>query len=148
MARPSSKVRVRIRPERLIGPLGDRMEQNMRMAVEFVRNEVVKDLNRGQPVKIYPSGAIRGLEPSLPGEPPKKVTGFLQNSIRTRVERTFRRISGFVGTNTNYARALELGSPKTGLAPRPYLRPAIARNRRTIFRIIAGGKRGLPEASK
>jgi HK97 gp10 family phage protein len=138
-----TRVRVQVRPELLYGPLGDRMEKNMMMACEFVRNEVVRSLNRGQPVKIYRSGAIAGLDPSLPGEPPKKVTGFLQNSIRTRVTRTRTSITGEVGTDVKYAMPLEFGTRH--MAARPFLRPAITKNGRRIFRILKSGGKALPK---
>lgn len=62
--------------------------------------------------------------PSNPGEPPNADTHLLDQSIRAdpvqnhRVE---------ISANTDYARGLELGTSR--VEPRPYMRPALAKNR-------------------
>lgn len=62
---------------------------------------------------------------SKPGEPPGVITGTLRASLDVE---SFRDGSNtFVaraGSNLEYARALELGSPSRNLEARPYLRPA------------------------
>ena len=42
-----------------------------------------------------------------------------------------------VGTNLEYGRALELGYAPRNLAPRPYLRAALHKNRKRILAIFA-----------
>lgn len=121
--------------------VGDELERNMKVAVIFVRDEVKKKLNRGQPTRTLRSGSIIGLDPSSPGEPPKKITAQLMNSIRTKVIRTTRRITGLVGTNLKKGKWLEYGTSK--MKPRPYLRPTITENRRKIGRIIARGLKAV-----
>jgi len=59
---------------------------------------------------------------SAPGEAPARRTGDLNSSIQVEfISKCHRR----VGTNKEYARALELGTKR--MAARPYLRPALDR---------------------
>ena len=62
---------------------------------------------------------IYGANPSRPGEPPHKQTGFLFDSVAWEARGLVRR----VGTGVPYGRWLELGT--TFLAPRPWLRRAL-----------------------
>jgi phage gpG-like protein len=80
-----------------------------------------------------------GVSPSVPGEPPGVLTGRLRASIATRV------IPGnaLVGTRVEYARALEFGYKPRNLAARPFLIPALERNREEIKKILY---KGLTEA--
>lgn len=63
--------------------------------------------------------------PSEPETPPGVITGTLRASLDVESYRdgsnTF---VARAGSNLEYARALELGSPSRNLLPRPYLRPA------------------------
>lgn len=72
---------------------------------------------------------------SKPGEPPHVDTSRLKASIAYELvgDDTAR-----VGTNVVYGRALELGFAPRNLAPRPYLRPALARERDNIVKAFAG----------
>lgn len=108
----------------------------MRAAVEIVRGMVRRKINRGN---------RRGNNPSLPGEPPKKVGGGLFGSIATAVKRGTGRyaVYGVVGSNMPYARRLELGfvgMDKAGRrynqAARPYLRPSLAETADQVKRIL------------
>ena len=141
MARPRRGVRFNLRPKRFMKTVGDEIEQNMRVATVFVRDKVKRKLNRGQPTRTLLSGSIIGLDPSLPGESPKKITSQLQNSIRTKVIRGKDRIIGLVGTNLKKGRWLEFGTSK--MKPRPYLRPTLSENKRKIGRVVARGRQAL-----
>ncbi len=124
-----------------MGKVGVQLERNMQVATIFVRDEVKKKLNRGQPTRTLRSGSIIGLDPSKPGEPPKKITSQLQNSIRTKVIRRKTAIIGLVGTNLKKGRWLEFGTSK--MKPRPYLRPTVSENRTKIGRVVARGREAL-----
>ena len=121
----------------------EEVKKNMLVATVFVRDRVKEKLNRGQPTRITPGGTIIGLDPSLPGEPPKKITSQLQNSIRQRVESTKNSVVGLIGSDLKKAAALEFGNRKGTLKPRPYLRPTLMEQRRKILRILAKGLAGV-----
>jgi len=70
---------------------------------------------------------------SAPGEPPTIDTSELVNSIRAAKLGQFR---WEVAPHTEYAGALEYGNPARGLAPRPYLRPALERARAAFVAAI------------
>jgi len=76
-----------------------------------------------------------GTSPSPPGGPPGVLTGTLRRSIATRL------IPGNaqVGTNVVYARALEFGYAPRNLEARPYLYPALKRNKAEILKILRKG---------
>lgn len=79
------------------------------------------------------AGAVSGKNhvPSAPGQPPNQDTGVLANNIETvqvgplKVE---------VSSNAPYAVALEFGTSK--MAERPYMRPATAKKRAEVTRLI------------
>jgi len=102
----------------------------------MLHGAVVRSLSKGQPVKRVGKRLV-GLDPSKPGEPPRKLHGLLANSIDYRKKVDKSRVELFIGANTKYARALEFGNPKSRLKARPYLRPAIAKNReKAIARLV------------
>ena len=70
--------------------------------------------------------------PSPPGHAPASVTGTLKARITHKIDKAV--MIGQVGTNLEYARALELGTPN--MAPRPYLRPALEINRAAIKKLF------------
>ena len=121
----------------------EEVKKNMRVATVFVRDRVKEKLNRGQPTRTTPGGSIIGLDPSLPGEPPKKITSQLQNSIRQRVVSTVSSVTGLIGTDLKKGAALELGNRSGTLKPRPFLRPTLMEQRRKILRILAKGLAGV-----
>ncbi len=83
-----------------------------------------------------PTGKVRKriVKVSLPGDPPALDLGHLLNSIQTLVMTNRLTINGFVWTDVVYAPWLELGT--TNMQRRPFLRPAVKRNRKKINRIF------------
>lgn len=127
--------------QQLMAKYMNTVETRMNKAMQFVAGDVKKSVNRGN---------RSGKNPSLAGEPPKKVTGTLQNNIASTVQRSGNAIVGAVGVRrgpaNEYAPRLELGFTGTdskgrryNQKPRPYLVPAIARNREKILRTIRKG---------
>lgn len=74
-------------------------------------------------------GAVR----SRPGEPPRKQTGRLMDSVTYEVDE--QALEARVGTNVKYGKALELGT-RRGLAPRPWLRRALAESRDRVMSFL------------
>lgn len=82
---------------------------------------------------------ILGAARSRPGEPPRKQTGRLWASVTYEVDETA--LEARVGTNVPYGKYLELGT-KRGIAPRPWLRRALAESMDQIWSFLSniGGK--------
>lgn len=70
---------------------------------------------------------------SAPGESPASDTGRLAQSITTSYDPS--RITGYVNVSTEYAAALEFGTPR--IAPRPYARVSLAEKAKEIQDDIA-----------
>lgn len=112
-----------------------RVSRNMDMATLYLKGQVQRSINRGN---------ATGADPSKPGEPPKKVSARLFQSIATDKRESPMEITGLVGTNVEYARRLELGFVGTDSAgrtidqaPRPFLRPALTASLTAIGRVLA-----------
>jgi hypothetical protein len=128
--------------DRIKADMRDRMERNMRQALLYLQGETRRLINRGQPTKRSGRSVV-GLAPSRPGEPPKRLTGRLIQSIAIKVKPSKRVIKGTYGSNLVYARRLELGFTGTDARgrnvrqrPRPYLRRALIDNKATVARIL------------
>ena len=110
----------------------------MGLVVEFMRGEVIKSINVSQPVHRTSTGNRVGLDPSRPGQPPKRIHGDLVRSIVTDVQEEATSIRGRYGsTQTGKAIGLEFGTSR-GLEARPFLRPPLLKHRSTIQRMLAG----------
>jgi HK97 gp10 family phage protein len=59
-------------------------------------------------------------------------TGKLKRSIKTKIDRI--KLAGSVYTEVRYSHLVEFGT--NIMAPRPYLRPAIDRNRKEVYRVF------------
>lgn len=113
------------------------LAKRLERAAIHLANAIKMKLNRSQPYHITNSSGGRhyhGEDPSKPGEPPKKVTGFLQRSITYAMERD--RQAARVGTNLEYGAVLELGG--VNVAPRPYLRSTLIEESERINQILGG----------
>jgi len=103
------------------------MQKNLTKAALFVVRKVKESLNVAGPTKTHPDTAA-----SKPGQPPRKRTGTLGRSITHEVTASNAR----VGTNVKYGKFLEVGTSQ--MAARPYLRPAVNKNRKQIKKILTG----------
>ena len=74
---------------------------------------------------------------SAQGEPPATDTGFLINSITSIVKKDKGEVVGQVITSAPYAKFLEFGT--SNILPRPFMQPALERNRPKIRRIFKKG---------
>lgn len=113
-------------------------------AVLLVR-EARKLVSRPGPTKGHATGTEVGgetIRPSAPGEPPRKRTGNLRNSIsHEKANESGTQVR--VGTSERYGFWLELGT-RRGLEPRPWLRPTLQKLRGKFQEIfIRHGKRGV-----
>lgn len=85
---------------------------------------IVRSFNTSPPGRTYRIRRSRRTHvASRAGYPPNVLTGKLRGSINVRRPRQLERV---INTgDTEYAAALEFGSPSRGLAPRPFMRPAV-----------------------
>ena len=126
--------RLEWRGDQVLDGIAKKLARNMQAATLHVQGQAQRKINRGN---------ADGSNPSLPGEPPKKVTDRLFQSITTKVVADMNSVVGQIGTNVEYARRLELGFVGTDSlgrvydqAPRPFLRPALLENETAIKRIL------------
>lgn len=122
------------------------LKPRMGRAVEYAKKRIGDKLSHAQEFRwAQPRTEGRqpykvGLGPSKPGEPPKLLTGRLRDSLTGQVTETATELRGEVGTNTAYGRALELGDPSRGLAPRPHLRNTVIEEQKRILSILETGE--------
>lgn len=85
-------------------------------------------------VEAYAKENMTPESPSAPGEAPAVVTGTLRASITHRQEDEEGEAVGIVGTNVAYAKPLEFGTSR--MAARPFMYPALEKNRANIVNAI------------
>lgn len=84
----------------------------------------------------------RGLDPSKPGEAPKRVIGALMRSITWEVrDLDTGGVAGRIGTNNPVGRWMQLGTKKMP-QPRPWLTLVLARSMGRLRRILEGNEHG------
>jgi phage gpG-like protein len=100
----------------------DRLENAAQTAIATAGFEIQRQAQKNANTGSHPRGQ-RHIPGTGPG--PNVVTGTLRRSIRTDVKYGFGNYIAVVGADTEYARAVELGSPrwKSGVKY-PYLAPA------------------------
>ena len=111
------------------------IENAMRGAVQIVVNDAKRSVARGPKTgRVYRRGNITH-QASAPGEPPATDTGVLVNSIVGDVTRAQNnQVQGYVRAGAGYAGYLEFGTRR--MAARPFLFPAIERNRVAIQQFL------------
>jgi len=111
----------------------DETGKRIDMAARFIRDRAKEGLSRTQEVRIYGKKGKRsrkGMDPSQPGEFPKKVSGHLR--IDTRKEFDKELLEARVGTNVPYGKWLELGTRT--MARRPFMRLTLTQNAPELMR--------------
>lgn len=111
------------------GTVAERIE----MAGRILRDEARQQLNTSQPV-AGTGTRRRGLDPSAPGQPLKKVTGHLQRNTQMEFDR--RSLTARVGTNVLYGKYWEL----TNKGRRPWLTISIKKARRGLRKVLKRGR--------
>lgn len=90
-------------------------------AAMYVRTQARKNISRSQPTRLVHARAggsyRRGLDPSKPGEYPKKVMGQLRQRVAYEIDRHV--LKARVGTNLAYGKHLETGT--ANMLARPWL---------------------------
>lgn len=142
------------------------LQRGFARAAMHIEGAVIKKISTGQPVRrtseswtidasgnavVRPGGRLVGLDPSKPGEPPKVLYGRLRQSIKAAIARMgtnafSAKLSLKVGSNVEYARRLEYGfvgqdslGRNISQAPRPFFRPALREEFKTMAEMILKG---------
>lgn len=112
--------------------VGDEVHKRIRLVLIHLQNYARRKVSRAQ--KTSGKGLKQtGLQPSQPGEYPKKVLGFLRRNIRYTINKR-PRIIGRFGTNVKYGKHLELGTRK--MRRRPWLMRTLVENMSTMRQIL------------
>jgi len=101
-----------------------KIENGLKKSANFLKKQIK--------VKI----GIQGPPRSLPGQPPKKDTGDLHESIKV-YEDEIKMKKIIIGSDIHYAPDLEIGTLK--LLPRPYLRQSFRENEAEILKKFIEG---------
>ena len=112
----------------------DAAKSRMQSSVRLVRKTAIESIQRGvktgQTYKKY--NPKREHTASAAGQPPATDTGFLVQNITTEVRSQGKKVIGEIIASTPYAKALEFGTRK--MAARPFLNPALRKNKKKIQR--------------
>lgn len=133
-----AKVRVFIARRQHMRSVRARAKKAMLATALYLETEIREKIFKPQPYRITPGGYYRGLAPSKPGQPPKRLTGRLVNSLNRRVVMKRHSVIGFTGTNTPYGRRLE---DPNGMN-RPHLRVTLEKKRKKAAAIFRRAFRG------
>ena len=124
----------------------------IKSACIMVQRDVKQSMKHVGGGREYPRPGGKIHKASAPGEPPvidyQRLVGSIsynwkgsgtetgigqgQKGEGDGVSQPDKDLTGYVGTNVEYAKSLELGNAERHLKPRPYLRPSLERNRNKI----------------
>ena len=124
---------LRYDPSRVLNAVDATMAERMVRATAIVETDVKRSMVGGGDPHV----------PSQPGEPPHVDTGDYRRRIHSEVTIRRRRVVGRVISGSVQAMALEFGYAPHNLKPRPHLRPALARQRERIERVLGARITGL-----
>ena len=115
-------------------------KRKMNRSVDIVRNHVVESIQRGaksgETYELY--NPRRTHTASAPGQPPATDTGFLVSNVSTQVKTQGKKVIGQIVSSAPYSVHLEFGT--TNMKARPFMQPALEKNKRKIQRIFGEGK--------
>lgn len=140
--------------------VNDEVVKTIKLCCQKVRSDIQESMaktERNMDKSYYTHNKTIPHHPSLPGNPPARDTGNLSNSIRYEIYAEPGSPYGVVGTTQKdppYGEYMEYGTSKggwggKGVAPRPWLRPAMQKNNSWIRESMAKAvARGLKETGK
>lgn len=106
------------------------LHAGLRGAIDLMVADAKRAVARGPKTgRIYLKGKNKSIkhQASAPGEPPATDTGRLVNSIVGDAKVVGKQVQGYIEARTDYAGYLEFGTRR--MAARPYLTPAVMKNR-------------------
>ena len=103
----------------------------------IVEGHAKQSIASGSPSgRTYTRGGISHTA-SAAGQPPATDTGFLVSNITSRVKTEGNEVIGQIIASAPYAKPLEFGT--TNMSARPFMQPALNKNRAKINRIFKKG---------
>ena len=117
------------------------LEKTIALCCDKVRSDIQYSMGhtqRDMTKSYYTNNNTKAHHPSLPGNPPARDTGRLNDSISWEIHNEGKEVYGVVGStqkDPDYAVYTEYGT--TRMAPRPWLRPAMEKNNEWIRKSIA-----------
>lgn len=134
----SSIQRLRTRLKRIPDTGDNLVRKAMHEATGLVRGEAVTSIQRGNKTgELYTKyNPKRQHQASAAGEAPATDTGLLVSSITSNVKQSGTTLIGQIIASTEYAPALEFGTTK--MAARPFMQPALDKNRKKINQKFKG----------
>ena len=131
MTKPVARYRTKITFDKIAVNLTDKsMQQTMNNAVLIAKNSILDTNKNGKKYYNLPNRS------SDIGEAPANQTGALASSIFGAKIPQRKTIRGFIlGSNEDYAAALEFGYSPRNLKARPYIRPAVQKAMRRYVAI-------------
>lgn len=126
----------------------DNMSKSIKLCCDKVRSDIQESMaktERDMSKTYFTNNKTKAHHPSMPENPPAVDSGNLRNSIRYEVHSEGSEIYGVVGStqkDPDYAVYTEYGTTKggwggKGMAPRPWLRPAMQKNNEWIRKSMA-----------
>ena len=112
-----------------------KLVQRSTMLVESTAKESI--LKGGTGITYQKYNPRRQHTASAEGEPPASDTGFLVSNITSNVKQQGTSVVGQIIASAPYAPHLEFGT--SNIRPRPFMQPALERNRPKIKRIFKEG---------
>ena len=103
----------------------------------IVEGHAKQSIASGSPSgRTYTRGSISHIA-SAAGQPPATDTGFLVSNITSRVKTEGTTVIGQIVASAPYAKSLEFGT--SNMSARPFMQPALNKNRAKINRIFKKG---------
>ena len=101
---------------------------------QLIRGEAIKSIQTGpKSGRTYEKyNPRRTHKASAPGQPPASDTGFLVNNIKRKIDAD--KMGGEIASRAFYSKFLEFGTSK--MLPRPFMFPALEKNRQKILKRI------------
>jgi len=141
MAKKSGIKNLKAFQDKLEKRIVDNPEKHLKSLVTratlIVENHAKQSIASGSPSgRTYTRGGISHTA-SAAGQPPATDTGFLVSNITSKVKTEGTQVIGQIIASAPYAKPLEFGT--SNMSARPFMQPALNKNRAKINRIFKKG---------
>ena len=113
----------------------DAVEKAVNLATLMVHGDIVESIQQGSKSGVKYSVGGKSGQRSAKGEAPATDTGHLVSNIVPKISKQNNQVSGSITSRADYSYALEFGT--SDMAKRPFMRPALNKNKKKIRSMIA-----------